>query len=122
MEEVWREKNRMTDLAGMSVLNGTASDRRGCTSCGKRKSVIVQRIDAGSSGAASGHKNTEGRFNAQAVHFSHHRIGGNIGGIAAGYVCPGRGSRSEEHTSELQSLMRISYAVFCLKKKIQYNT
>src|SRR3546814_5733107 len=34
--------------------------------------------------------------------------------------------RSEEHTSELQSLMRISYAVFCLKKKqnehIQYNT
>src|SRR3546814_6397839 len=29
----------------------------------------------------------------------------------------GRSSRSEEHTSELQSLMRISYAVFCLKKK-----
>src|SRR3546814_5455372 len=28
-----------------------------------------------------------------------------------------RGVRSEEHTSELQSLMRISYAVFCLKKK-----
>src|SRR3546814_4804133 len=28
-----------------------------------------------------------------------------------------RGERSEEHTSELQSLMRISYAVFCLKKK-----
>src|SRR3546814_5742245 len=40
------------------------------------------------------------------------------------------GQRSEEHTSELQSLMRISYAVFCLKKKKirpthtshQYNT
>src|SRR3546814_1859606 len=32
-------------------------------------------------------------------------------------------SRSEEHTSELQSLMRISYAVFCLKKKNKtYNT
>src|SRR3546814_1177406 len=29
-----------------------------------------------------------------------------------------RGVRSEEHTSELQSLMRISYAVFCLKKNI----
>src|SRR3546814_14840849 len=29
--------------------------------------------------------------------------------------------RSEEHTSELQSLMRISYAVFCLKKKKQEN-
>src|SRR3546814_9333179 len=30
--------------------------------------------------------------------------------------------RSEEHTSELQSLMRISYAVFCLKKKNRNNT
>src|SRR3546814_2145661 len=30
--------------------------------------------------------------------------------------------RSEEHTSELQSLMRNSYAVFCLKKKIKNNT
>src|SRR3546814_6431847 len=30
--------------------------------------------------------------------------------------------RSEEHTSELQSLMRISYAVFCLKKKKSHNT
>src|SRR3546814_19501776 len=32
-------------------------------------------------------------------------------------VSTGSGARSEEHTSELQSLMRISYAVFCLKKK-----
>src|SRR3546814_3993550 len=41
--------------------------------------------------------------------------------VAAGLVVPekrGR-QRSEEHTSELQSLMRISYAVFCLKKKKQ---
>src|SRR3546814_9878536 len=30
--------------------------------------------------------------------------------------------RSEEHTSELQSLMRISYAVFCLKKKNRYTS
>src|SRR3546814_4319768 len=39
---------------------------------------------------------------------------------------PGEGTRrvtrSEEHTSELQSLMRISYAVFCLKKKNQHNS
>src|SRR3546814_1721081 len=40
------------------------------------------------------------------------------GGInAMGYE-----DRSEEHTSELQSLMRISYAVFCLKKKKKQNT
>src|SRR3546814_10764347 len=32
------------------------------------------------------------------------------------------GNRSEEHTSELQSLMRISYAVFCLKKKRKPTT
>src|SRR3546814_5725036 len=36
--------------------------------------------------------------------------------MSGGYV-----NRSEEHTSELQSLMRISYAVFCLKKKITKN-
>src|SRR3546814_9408340 len=33
----------------------------------------------------------------------------------------GSPERSEEHTSELQSLMRISYAVFCLKKKKKYR-
>src|SRR3546814_2405800 len=36
---------------------------------------------------------------------------------AAGKIDPAGMVRSEEHTSELQSLMRISYAVFCLKKK-----
>src|SRR3546814_3295762 len=34
-----------------------------------------------------------------------------------GVIAPADAQRSEEHTSELQSLMRISYAVFCLKKK-----
>src|SRR3546814_10061918 len=46
------------------------------------------------------------------------------GGAASDTVgCPRSPSptaRSEEHTSELQSLMRISYAVFCLKKKKTY--
>src|SRR3546814_5150479 len=52
-----------------------------------------------------------------------------IGNNAAGRVRIGNGlrdeargpKRSEEHTSELQSLMRISYAVFCLKKKINHQ-
>src|SRR3546814_4613466 len=39
--------------------------------------------------------------------------------IANGIECIAK--RSEEHTSELQSLMRISYAVFCLKKKNKHN-
>src|SRR3546814_8508640 len=39
-------------------------------------------------------------------------------GVVTGQVLdPATGEKSEEHTSELQSLMRISYAVFCLKKK-----
>src|SRR3546814_3074650 len=40
---------------------------------------------------------------------------------ATGKIIQGFNSRSEEHTSELQSLMRISYAVFCLKKKKETN-
>src|SRR3546814_10808998 len=40
-----------------------------------------------------------------------------IEGSGGGKVSGGATIRSEEHTSELQSLMRISYAVFCLKKK-----
>src|SRR3546814_12440327 len=57
------------------------------------------------------------------------RSAGHAGFAAAGLPCHAAGAagrrpeggrqqpRSEEHTSELQSLMRISYAVFCLKKK-----
>src|SRR3546814_6749874 len=52
-------------------------------------------------------------------------IASMTGGVASGAVAGAvtadpaapRSARSEEHTSELQSLMRISYAVFCLKKK-----
>src|SRR3546814_7508053 len=49
---------------------------------------------------------------------------GLIGGTSSGSAGPARPAqtRSEEHTSELQSLMRISYAVFCLKKKNTNNT
>src|SRR3546814_7980991 len=46
-------------------------------------------------------------------------LSGGIVGFTLGLV--GGGGRSEEHTSELQSLMRISYAVFCLQKKKHYN-
>src|SRR3546814_1237225 len=41
---------------------------------------------------------------------------------SAAIVCHVAGQRSEEHTSELQSLLRISYAVFCLKKKTSRAT
>src|SRR3546814_3809648 len=42
--------------------------------------------------------------------------------VVSAYISPPCSiSRSEEHTSELQSLMRISHAVFCLKKKRRYQ-
>src|SRR3546814_5027298 len=44
-------------------------------------------------------------------HAGRHEVAADAGRDVLG------GERSEEHTSELQSLMRISYAVFCLKKK-----
>src|SRR3546814_722846 len=49
----------------------------------------------------------------------HHLIGRQtvLANVLMGRVATRGGWRSEEHTSELQSLMRISYAVFCLKKK-----
>src|SRR3546814_1543585 len=69
----------------------------------------------------------------------HERVHGHVGALAEkadllehrGFSCPIGGHdqcqrsalrRSEEHTSELQSLMRISYAVFCLKKKKLQNS
>src|SRR3546814_4916165 len=55
-----------------------------------------------------------------AARAAHELTGGTLG-LNACHGCASRNaepiSRSEEHTSELQSLMRISYAVFCLKKK-----
>src|SRR3546814_1541905 len=70
---------------------------------------------------------TKGRFS-----ILRHIITGTLlaAGIALTVTAPGQAQdyptqpvkvRSEEHTSELQSLMRISYAVFCLKKKNQNN-
>src|SRR3546814_3761310 len=58
------------------------------------------------------HEQAEDRFIAEVAGFlgDHSRINGNNVVV----IAP---PRSEEHTSELQSLMRISYAVFCLKKK-----
>src|SRR3546814_10578468 len=61
---------------------------------------------------------------------AHHRDRLGLGAAAADrrarcrscrHALAGNGRRSEEHTSELQSLMRISYAVFCLKKKKIYK-
>src|SRR3546814_1465840 len=50
-------------------------------------------------------------------HFAQHHGAGCDQDTASQPLRPRNGLRSEEHTSELQSLMRISYALFCLKNK-----
>src|SRR3546814_9044354 len=66
------------------------------------------------------------RFEAGGGEFAQRTIIGSLAGASGDYrnLCHHSSrtrSRSEEHTSELQSLMRISSAVFCLKKKKQTN-
>src|SRR3546814_7203800 len=50
------------------------------------------------------------------------RAAESAGEVLGRLTLPGLGIRSEEHTSEIQSLMRISYAVFCLRKKKKQHT
>src|SRR3546814_3908608 len=54
-------------------------------------------------------------------HLNATRAGTPVLEVSPGEESMSRSERSEEHTSELQSLMRISYAVFCLKKKKKDN-
>src|SRR3546814_2190402 len=63
----------------------------------QRARLGLEQVQRGDAGAA-----------LQQLHRQVAPAGAEVGGMAV---------RSEEHTSELQSLMRISYAVFCLKKK-----
>src|SRR3546814_13555255 len=81
-------------------------------------------VDAGVAEGRQQALDVEAALAEQGAHPPHHvllahdvgRHGGDEGGEGDG------GRRSEEHTSELQSLMRISYAVFCLKKKKKKQT
>src|SRR3546814_1027086 len=79
----------------------------------------------GATNALAGRRHTltgKSRFAAAVAAYEHERRDGRLPAtwevIYAHAWAPQPGApRSEEHTSELQSLMRISYAVFCLKKK-----
>src|SRR3546814_5345035 len=80
----------LDDFMDKSVLAGVRRREQG-------KLLVAQRLDRPERIAArKAHRHTESVGLGQPVERAH---------------------RSEEHTSELQSLMRISYAVFCLKKK-----
>src|SRR3546814_2943164 len=62
-----------------------------------------------------------GQAPAYALGGTIYRVGNSVRVITR-FTNERTGARSEEHTSELQSLMRISYAVFCLKKKKSTTT
>src|SRR3546814_5768846 len=79
-----------------------------------QKEALLTKIPAGKLG--------EGEDIGAAVAYLASREAGYVTGLTL-HVNGGMAMlRSEEHTSELQSLMRISYAVFCLKKKKQIIT
>src|SRR3546814_8085677 len=97
----------------------TARERQGC----EESEPPVLRLDAGRAdaivpglaGALIGCLGLRGLAVAGRGAFEH------SGSVLLAEIDRGAAARSEEHTSELQSLMRISYAVFCLKKKKKKN-
>src|SRR3546814_5677694 len=81
-----------------------------------RRIVLCLREDVASKGGKGDMRAHEG--SGAARHFLSFRVDQTrVGHIDSTLAADP--ARSEEHTSELQSLMRISYAVFCLKKKTQ---
>src|SRR3546814_6553805 len=86
---------------------------RSCVECSTKKKVIRQLLDA--------EYDTEGKIDHHNIELAAETRKGITQDF--GFLCKTGTAidrnefRSEEHTSELQSLMRISYAVFCLKKK-----
>src|SRR3546814_7176693 len=68
--------------------------------------------------AVHAHRASDANAAADAVVANAKQIANAVGSFYGGAADAQMLTRSEEHTSELQSLMRISYAVFCLKKKI----
>src|SRR3546814_4400996 len=99
---------RISDWSSDVCSSDLLSDRRRGADDGARQDD-ARLPDGGGDGESSRHR-AVGRPDAQRLAQGRtHRVGNDR--------LEGPADRSEEHTSELQSLMRISYAVFCLKKK-----
>src|SRR3546814_10745085 len=95
--------------------------RNGPSHLGNRFATLPKRVQSGAAAHSFGNLAQRGFKLAQAGHFvsdlRHYAALTAVMSIPALNSREGTALRSEEHTSELQSLMRISYAVFCLKKK-----
>src|SRR3546814_2246309 len=108
-----------SDVCSSDLSLATSGTRRRARHPGHPLPSAQTRFRAGSrksSIAVSGHRAN----NQPATYRSSCWHGDSVAAIRAAPAS--RLLRSEEHTSELQSLMRTSYAVFCLKKKTNYTT
>src|SRR3546814_4380232 len=74
-------------------------------------------LDFSAGGGVDGHVDRDGATDPDQVTETFNQLGVFANTTTTQFDTDGSSTRSEEHTSELQSLMRISYAVFCLKKK-----
>src|SRR3546814_1647055 len=92
-----------------TLFRTQAKMRQGSNSGGRRPRGRTNRKQHGGGGGGGGGQSRTHTFDSSGPEG---RVRGNARQVYEKYL-----SRSEEHTSELQSLMRISYAVFCLKKK-----
>src|SRR3546814_3247745 len=104
----WSSDVCSSDLSGQNHVVVHSADQS------LRPANFVHCICSAHLSRVSHHPNCNGKFTGERFqHFAHFVIR-HVGGFTSGVRIAK--ARSEEHTSELQSLMRISYAVFCWKK------
>src|SRR3546814_6353766 len=113
----WSSDVCSSDLSCAAAANGAAASNRGrrcLSSMGDPHVGAGAETDTGRNGRPAGAQGSAGDAWARRAAMC---LGGGFQPRSFWM-----GARSEEHTSELQSLMRISYAVFCLKKKNNSTT
>src|SRR3546814_6191111 len=107
IREVHRSQRLAYPVASRHSRNGPANIIQRLKELGRNgmRTIFIAHDRHDRNFRVAGHPSLIVRFAEKSVHPFQHAL------------CYTRRLRSEEHTSELQSLMRISYAVFCLKKK-----
>src|SRR3546814_3900406 len=109
----WSSDVCSSDLPERAAV--AAAGRAGATRARTGRRLRLQRRLPGVRGPGAGDRRGQDAGDAEAAGAAGAGAAGGVGSVTA--ARRRRGRRSEEHTSELQSLMRISYAVFCLKKQ-----
>src|SRR3546814_4657077 len=118
----WSSDVCSSDLASAALAAKPAPRTRPARAAARTSRMSVNRW--GSASVPPSLRSSSGPQQASAITIPlHQRVAAQVDGVAVdgqqAFGRPQQISRSEEHTSELQSLMRISYAVFCLKHKTE---